>query len=817
MGNAVFTQTRNLTGFDTDDLTEGSTNLYFTEQRVRNVIDSAYIIARQIQGLDSALADGFLMTQAEVLSLIDSAYVQLRQSTSTALDSALVTQLIDSAYIQARQTTGGGGTVDSATTIALIQATVDSAYVAAREALAGGGASVAFKNIAVNGQNTIVAGSAIDTLTFEAGNNITLQTDALTNTVTINSTASGGAGGVASGLTLTKYLYIADSGQTAFFDSDDNGSVLIYNAADTQLNVYLNGVLLVDSDDFTLTDSNTVTLIAPAQLQDVIQIIKYTPPDPNAGGGTVDSAQTIALIDERFGELGTLQVNKYFYDADSGQTVFNGADKFGNTLSITPANIEVYLNGVLQVATTDYTATTTSVTLTEAADSGYSLAIIETIGRVGQRLEPNTVSTTYEFTADSGQTVFTGIDGNGRTLDMSNGVVDVHLNGILLSENNDYTKTDTTLTLLDFADSGDFIAINVLTNVYLASTTTKQFRFTNKTTNVLSGNGLTFTGSIQVFKNNNILIENTDYATSGGTTITLTDTPVSSDVFVVHTFNPVDITGKTYDFIADSGQTVFEGLDRYNSELVYNTNGVIVYLNGIALVDSADYTKTTVRKLTFTQPLAANDEVKIQTFAPADLSGIATPFEITKYEFTADSGQTSFSGTDINGETLAYVSGKIDVYLNGLLLRNQDYTATSGTSLTLVSAADSGDELTITKFVGNNIGVTEEEVLTLIQANVDDTHQWSEATTSQNVAINSRTIVDCSGSAVNITLPSNPTLGDEVRIIDGTGNASTNNITILRNGNNIQGAADNLVIDIDRAAIGLVFYNATQGWILIEN
>lgn len=40
MGWAVTTSTRNLTGFDTDDLSEGSTNLYHTTARVNSAIDS---------------------------------------------------------------------------------------------------------------------------------------------------------------------------------------------------------------------------------------------------------------------------------------------------------------------------------------------------------------------------------------------------------------------------------------------------------------------------------------------------------------------------------------------------------------------------------------------------------------------------------------------------------------------------------------------------------------------------------------------------------------------------------------------------------
>ena len=41
MGWGATTSTRNLTGFDTDDLSEGSSNLYFTNARADARIDSA--------------------------------------------------------------------------------------------------------------------------------------------------------------------------------------------------------------------------------------------------------------------------------------------------------------------------------------------------------------------------------------------------------------------------------------------------------------------------------------------------------------------------------------------------------------------------------------------------------------------------------------------------------------------------------------------------------------------------------------------------------------------------------------------------------
>lgn len=49
-----------------------------------------------------------------------------------------------------------------------------------------------FSNIAVSGQTTITAESKADTLTLIAGSNITITTNATNDSVTINSTASGG-------------------------------------------------------------------------------------------------------------------------------------------------------------------------------------------------------------------------------------------------------------------------------------------------------------------------------------------------------------------------------------------------------------------------------------------------------------------------------------------------------------------------------------------------------------------------------------------------------------------------------------------------
>ena len=74
---------------------------------------------------------------------------------------------------------------------------------------------------------------------------------------------------------------------------------------------------------------------------------------------------------------------------------------------------------------------------------------------------------------------------------------------------------------------------------------------------------------------------------------------------------------------------------------------------------------------------------------------------------------------------------------------------------------------------------------------------------------------DTSGGAIDVTLPS-PTIGDAIRFLDVAGTFDTNDLTILYGSSKIQGASANLDVATERAGFGLVYYNATQGWLLTE-
>ena len=71
-----------------------------------------------------------------------------------------------------------------------------------------------------------------------------------------------------------------------------------------------------------------------------------------------------------------------------------------------------------------------------------------------------------------------------------------------------------------------------------------------------------------------------------------------------------------------------------------------------------------------------------------------------RYIYQATAGQTSFTGSDADSKTLTYTDGLyVDVYQNGVLLKPvTDYTATSGTSIVLITGASLNDVVEIVAY-----------------------------------------------------------------------------------------------------------------------
>ena len=76
--------------------------------------------------------------------------------------------------------------------------------------------------------------------------------------------------------------------------------------------------------------------------------------------------------------------------------------------------------------------------------------------------------------------------------------------------------------------------------------------------------------------------------------------------------------------------------------------------------------------------------------------------------------------------------------------------------------------------------------------------------------------IDTTSATHTINLPASANRGDFVAIKDYAGTFATNNLTIGRNGHNIQGVANDSLISTNRASVVLVYVDSTKGWLYWE-
>lgn len=98
--------------------------------------------------------------------------------------------------------------------------------------------------------------------------------------------------------------------------------------------------------------------------------------------------------------------------------------------------------------------------------------------------------------------------------------------------------------------------------------------------------------------------------------------------------------------------------------------------------------------------------------------------------------------------------------------------------------------------------------ITAIDSSV--TKIWDRVTTtSSNKTLVNREHCTALANNITITLPASPSAGWEVVVVVG---GNFNNITIGRNGQNIMGIAENMIIDLAYASINFTFIDSTRGW-----
>jgi hypothetical protein len=81
-------------------------------------------------------------------------------------------------------------------------------------------------------------------------------------------------GSISSTAAIYRYRFTASGGETSLSGLDDNGLTLSYLPGKEQ--VYLNGVLLVRTTDYTATDGTSLTSLAALAASDIVEIITFT-------------------------------------------------------------------------------------------------------------------------------------------------------------------------------------------------------------------------------------------------------------------------------------------------------------------------------------------------------------------------------------------------------------------------------------------------------------------------------------------------------------------------------------------------------------
>jgi len=334
-----------------------------------------------------------------------------------------------------------------------------------------------------------------------------------------------------------------------------------------------------------------------------------------------------------------------------------------------------------------------------------------------------------------------------------------------------------------------------------------------KNADASSGGGASDTGTVTIEKDVFDSAHATDPTDGSNTTFDLTSAPAGKNNLQVYvdgvyqakenfslsgstiTISPAPPSGVELEVIhikAITGQITLDKFDGDNSTTAFsmsqsinNENNLQVYINGV--YQSKDTYSTSGSTLTLTTAPATGAKVEVVHIKPVDVTSMTSDL------FTGDDSTTAF---DLTATPSA--AGKTMVFIQGVYQEKSTYSI-SGNTITFTTAPPDGYTV---------------EVTTFGMLSVSGDFQWTSAaqTTNFTATANRGYFVDTSSSAITVTLPSSPSVGDSVNLIDYAGNANTNNITVTSS-NDIMDSADDKVIDYDNGAVELIYSGSSKGWV----
>ena len=293
-------------------------------------------------------------------------------------------------------------------------------------------------------------------------------------------------------------------------------------------------------------------------------------------------------------------------------------------------------------------------------------------------------------------------------------------------------------------------------------------------------------------------------------------------------------TRSEFDYTATAGQTTFTGNDNDTESLSYTAGQIDVYLNGSHLNVTDDYTATNGTSVVLAAGAQAGDSLVVVAYGSFNVANVVATRDLEGNEFVLDDdGDTTITAdTDdqidikianaddfrFTANTFTALSGSSIVVPAGGLTIGSTAVASTAAELNIVDGGTSATSTTVAdadRVVLNDNGTMVQVAMTDIKTYIGGGTSWQAVKTGDFTASAGQGVFcDTSSGAFTLTLPASPSIGDEVAFKDYAKTFDTNNLTIARNSSKIEGATNDLTVDVEGAGNTLVFTDSTQGWLL---
>ena len=632
MGNQVSFPTRNFTGFDTDDLTEGSTNLYYTTARANSDFDT-----RLATKTTSDLSEGsnLYYTDARARAAI-SAGAGITYNSTTGVISNTQTQYNDSDARNAISVTDSGG--DGSLTYNSSTGVITYTGPSQAEVLAhiSGGTGI-----------TVSSGGVIATT-------ITQYTDSDARSA-ISVTDSGGDGSLSydSGTGVITYTGPSASEVRAHFSAGtgvtiSSGQISIGQAVATTDNVTFNDLIvsgnLTVSGTTTTIDSNTVNI------GDNIIVLN----SDEAGSPSQDAGIEI--------ERGTSTNKTLLWDESNGKwtvgsETFVAATFEGNLTGNVTGNVTGQVSDISNFDTGDLTEGSNLYYTNARADARIALASIGDLSDVDITTNAPTSGQVLKW---DGTNFVPGTDLSGSAASDS-------FTTIAVSGQSNVVADSSTDTLTLVAGTGMTITTDASTDtITLASTATGTVTETFKTFAVSGQSSIVADAAEDTF---------TFVAGSGITLATDANTD-SLTITASGSQLAQSAVWTEYVYTATANQTTFTGTDDNSNTLSYTAASIQVFLNGVLQENGTDYTATNGTSVVLVNGASAGDILQVAAFVQVIGSGDANTDT-----FTGNGSLTAFT---LTAEPNNNEDNTI-VFIDGVYQEKSTYSV-SGTTLTFGTA-----------------------------------------------------------------------------------------------------------------------------------